>query len=320
MKISYNWLKTIIPLTQTAEEISESLTMCGLEVESIEQTNTVQGDLSALIVGQILDILPHPNADKLQLTQVQINENTVLPIVCGAKNIAVGQKVVVAPVGATLYPMGHEPFKIKSAKIRGEVSEGMICAEDEIGVGKSHEGIIVLSNDIEIGTKLSTLYQNESDQILEIAILPNRGDAISHLGLARELRALTGIRYQAPSVLSHDYRGNSELKIENNTPENCLRYTAVCLKNVKVAPSPQWLQSRLKAIGLNPINNVVDITNFIQHDIGQPLHAFDYAKINQKKMVIRMAEEGEKLATLDGVERTLMPDQLIIADGKIPMA
>lgn len=320
MKISYNWLKTIIPLTQTAEEISESLTMCGLEVESIEQTNTVKGDLTSLVVGQILNILPHPNADKLQLTQVQINENTVLPIVCGAKNIATGQKVVVAPVGATLYPIGHEPFKIKSAKIRREVSEGMICAEDEIGVGKSHDGVIVLPNDIEIGTKLSTLYQNESDQILEIAILPNRGDAISHLGLARELTALTGIRYQAPSAQSLDYRGNSELKIENNTPENCLRYTAVCLKNIKVAPSPQWLQSRLKAIGLNPINNVVDITNFIQHDLGQPLHAFDYAKIYQKKIVIRMAEEGEKMTTLDGIKRILTPDQLIIADGKNPVA
>jgi phenylalanyl-tRNA synthetase beta chain len=320
MKISYNWLKTLIPLIQSAEEISESLTMTGLEVEHIDEYNSVSGDLSNLIVGEILTINTHPNADKLQLTEVHIGDENILPIVCGAKNITVGQKVIIAPVGCTIYPKSHDPITIKKAKIRGEISEGMICAEDEIGLGESHDGIMVLPIDTPVGTMVDTLFQNNSDQILEIAILPNRGDAISHLGLARELKAITGIKYIKPSANSHDYRGKFDVKIDNQSQENCKRYTSVCLKNVNVTASPEWLQIRLKAIGLKPINNVVDISNYIQHHIGQPLHAFDYHKIEGGNIVVRNAYDGEKIILLDSTEVTLNKSHLVIADSKKPLA
>ncbi len=320
MKISYNWLQTLIQTDLSLDELCHELTMSGLEVEHVVKQESIKGGLRGLVVGEVLEKSKHPNADKLSLTKVNIGNGEALPIVCGAPNIAAGQKVVVAPVGTTIYPNSGEAFKIKKAKIRGEESKGMICAEDEIGLGSSHDGVIVLDSHLKVGTKLEDLYEIDIDHEIEIAIIPNRGDAISHLGVAREIQAITGKKYRKPGTVTFDARGPERVDIEIKDAEACPRYEGISLINVHVEPSPDWLTQRLLSIGLNPINNVVDITNYIQHEIGQPIHAFDLDEIEGKQVVVRRAEKGEKLTTLDGEERELGTDNLVIANAENPMA
>ena len=314
MKISYNWLKTLIDPKLSLEELCEKLTMSGLEVEHITPIESIKGGLKDLVVGEVIEKSKHPNADKLSLTKVTTGSGEALSIVCGAPNVEVGQKVVVAPVGCTIHPLKSESFEIKKAKIRGELSEGMLCAEDEIGLGESHNGILVLPKETKIGLPLKELYKIESDYQIEIAIIPNRGDAISHLGVAREIQALTGVRYKQPGTTSFDARGQHRVDIEIADNVACPRYGGISMKDVKVGPSSELLQKRLKSIGLNPINNIVDITNYIQHEIGQPMHAFDLDKIEGKKIIVRKANKDETLITLDEVERKLSEDHLVIAD------
>lgn len=319
MKISYNWLKQLINIDLSLEEVCEKLTMSGLEVEHIIETESIKGGLKDLIVGEVISKTKHPNADSLNLTTVEVGKGDLLSIVCGAKNVEVGQKVVVAPIGTTIHTT-TDSFKIKKAKIRGEVSEGMICAEDEIGLGSDHDGILVLDNHIKAGTPLTDLFEVDTDQQIEIAIIPNRGDAISHLGVARELQALTGIKYKKPTVEKIDARGSMRVDISIDNLQACPRYAGITISSVEVKDSPDWLKKRLKSIDLKPINNIVDISNFIQHEIGQPLHVFDYDKIQDHKIIPRFAKSGEKLTTLDGEDRDLSENHFIIADSTQPLA
>ena len=319
MKISYNWLKQLINIDLPLEEVCEKLTMSGLEVEHIIETESIKGGLKNLIVGEVMSKTKHPNADSLNLTTVDIGKEDLLSIVCGAKNVAVGQKVVVAPIGTKIYTES-DSFKIKKAKIRGEVSEGMICAEDEIGLGLNHDGILVLNNQIKTGTPLTDLYDVETDQQIEIAIIPNRGDAISHLGLARELQALTGVKYKKPTIEKIDARGSMRVDVTIKDLKACPRYAGITLSSIEVKESPEWLKKRLLSIDLKPINNIVDISNFIQHEIGQPLHVFDYDKIQESKITTRFAQPGEKIITLDGEERALNENHLVVADSSQPIA
>ena len=319
MKISYNWLKQLINIDLSLEEVCEKLTMSGLEVEHIIETESIKGGLKDLIVGEVISKIKHPNADSLNLTTVEVGKGDLLSIVCGAKNVEVGQKVVVAPIGTTIHTT-TDSFKIKKAKIRGEVSEGMICAEDEIGLGSDHDGILVLDNHIKAGTPLTDLFEVDTDQQIEIAIIPNRGDAISHLGVARELQALTGTKYKKPTVEKIDARGSMRVDISIDNLQACPRYAGITISSVEVKDSPDWLKKRLKSIDLKPINNIVDISNFIQHEIGQPLHVFDYDKIQDHKIIPRFAKSGEKLTTLDGEDRDLSENHFIIADSTQPLA
>ena len=319
MKISYNWLKQLINIDLPLEEVCEKLTMSGLEVEHIIETESIKGGLKNLIVGEVMSKTKYPNADSLNLTTVDIGKEDLLSIVCGAKNVAVGQKVVVAPIGTKIYTES-DSFKIKKAKIRGEVSEGMICAEDEIGLGSNHDGILVLNNQIKTGTPLTDLYDVETDQQIEIAIIPNRGDAISHLGLARELQALTGVKYKKPTIEKIDARGSMRVDVTIKDLKACPRYAGITLSSIEVKESPEWLKKRLLSIDLKPINNIVDISNFIQHEIGQPLHVFDYDKIQESKITTRFAQPGEKIITLDGEERALNENHLVVADSSQPIA
>lgn len=319
MKISYNWLSQFIPLDLSLEEVCEKLTMSGLEVEHIIQTESIKGGLKGLVVGKVISKVKHPNADKLNLTTVDIGQENLLSIVCGAANVGVGQTVVVAPIGTTIHaPSGS--FDIKKAKIRGEVSEGMICAEDEIGLGDHHEGILVLDDHHKAGTPLTDIYKIETDHQIEIAIIPNRGDAISHLGVARELQALTGTKYKKPTLEQIDARGSMRVNITISDQKACPRYAGITITGVDVKESPDWLKQHLRSIDLTPINNIVDISNYIQHEIGQPLHIFDYDSIEGQHITPRFAHSGEKLTTLDGVERELDERHFIIADKAKPLA
>ncbi|MBX9852350.1 MAG: phenylalanine--tRNA ligase subunit beta, partial [Cytophagaceae bacterium] len=320
MKISYNWLKQHIDLKEPAGEIANLLTRSGLEVESVEQFETVPGGFKGLVIGKVLTCEKHPGADKLKKTTVDIGNGVVVPIVCGASNVAEGQKVVVATVGTTLYPQNAEPFKISKAKIRGEVSEGMICAEDEIGLGNSHEGIIVLSTDLPTGTPASEFFRIETDEILEIGLTPNRADATSHFGVARDLRALLKRELKKDSADQFKVENKSnpvEVIVEDK--KACLRYSGLTITGVKVAESPDWLKNRLKAIGLSPINNIVDITNYILHDLGQPLHAFDLAKVSGKKVIVKTVAAGTEFITLDNIKRKLSATDLMICNADAPM-
>lgn len=320
MKISLNWLKKHIILTETPEEIEVLLTNCGLEVEDLYQTGNIKGDLNGLIVGHVIELNGHPNAERLKLAKVNIGSETPLNIVCGAPNIELGQKVVVATIGTTIYPVSGEPVTMKPAKIRGEVSEGMLCAEDEIGLGQSHAGLLILPENAEPGTPVKNYIKTDSDCILELGLTPNRGDAASHLGVARDLKAILNrplIPYHSNNVLSATTKGNIEVNIESASA--CGRYSGLLIKNVKVAPSPDWLKVALDKIGLGSINNIVDITNYIMHDIGQPMHAFD-ADTLSGGIVVRMSKVGESLTTLDKIERKLTGNELIIADHKNPLA
>lgn len=319
MKISYKWLNQFITLTETPEEVATKLTYSGLEVEAVELYEPFKGGLEGLVVGKVLECERIPETEKLHKTQVDIGNGTVLPIVCGAPNIKKGLTVVVAPSGTTLYPSdGGEPIKIKKGKIRGEVSEGMICAEDEIGLGGSHAGVIELPEEWAAGTAVAKVYKIESDHIFEIGLTPNRADAASHRGVARDLKALykRELKQQDVHTISN-VLPVAAVSIENK--EACPRYTGIVLKNVKVAASPEWLQFRLKSIGLNPINNVVDITNYVLHGWGQPMHAFDFDKVSGGKIIVRNAKKGETLLTLDGLNRTLTESDLVICNSSEPM-
>jgi phenylalanyl-tRNA synthetase beta chain len=315
MKISYNWLKQYIHIPESAEEIGQTLTGTGLEVESVEPFESVKGGLKGLVIGEVLTCGKHPNADKLSITTVDVGGANPLQIVCGAANVAAGQKVVVATVGTTVHPTKGEPFVIKSAKIRGEQSEGMICAEDEIGLGESHAGILVLDTKIANGTLATEFFNVQSDYVFEIGLTPNRADAASHLGVARDIKAAKKRELKWPSVdhFEVDYRSLTiPVSVENS--EACPRYSGVTISGIKVDESPDWLKNRLKSIGLTPINNVVDITNFVLHETGQPLHAFDADQIGGKKIIVKTLPAGTKFLTLDQKERTLAGSDLMICD------
>lgn len=319
MKISYQWLKTLIPLTESPEEIGQKLTQAGLEVESIEAFQPFKGGLEGLVIGEVISCEKHPDADRLSCTKVDVGAEALLDIVCGAPNVAAGQKVVVAMVGATLYPTEGEPFTIKKSKIRGAASEGMICAEDEIGLGASHAGIMVLDTDLPNGTQAAKYFNLESDAVFEIGLTPNRVDAASHHGVARDLKVLLGRNIKFPE-LADLQAGNCPVKVRIDEPELCPRYVGVVMDGVQVGSSPDWMKRRLEAIGLSPINNIVDATNFVLHELGHPLHAFDLKEIKGKNIVVRLAKDGEKMATLDGVERTFTNQDLLIADAERPLA
>jgi len=323
MNISYNWLKRYIALQDDAETVAKILTSIGLEVGTVETVETIRGGLKGLVVGEVLSCEPHPNSDHLHVTKVNIGEGEPLPIVCGAPNVAAGQKVIVATIGTVLYD-GEESFTIKKGKLRGEESWGMICAEDEIGVGTDHAGIIVLPADTPVGLPAREYYQVEDDTIIEVDITPNRSDAASHYGVARDLYAYyrshqnNQITLNKPSVEAFDQIKikNEELKINVfvDAPEACPRYSGVSIKGVTIKESPEWLKNSLLAIGLRPINNVVDVTNFVLHECGQALHAFDADKIHGNEIHVRLARQGEKFTTLDGVEREMDARDLMIAN------
>ncbi len=338
MCISLDWLKTLIPTDKPAAEIGALLTGSGLEVESAEELESIPGGLRGVVLGTVLTCAPHPDADKLSLTTVDVGDDTPRQIVCGAPNVAAGQRVVVALEGAMLHPAQGEPFKIKKSKIRGAASEGMICAEDEIGLGQSHAGIIVLTTELPNGTPAADYFGLGSDTVYEIGLTPNRADAASHYGVARELRALLRQPCHLPDVsafedivenvvkfrklqLLNSGTPSEQISVKIEDTDACPRYAGLLLENVQVGPSPEWLQRRLRSIGLSPINNVVDVTNFVLHELGQPLHAFDADQITGGRIRVKRAEAGEKFVTLDGVERTLKAEDLVIADAHgAPMA
>jgi phenylalanyl-tRNA synthetase beta chain len=315
MTISYNWLKDYIDIPESAEDLGKILTSTGLEVEHVDPFETVKGGLKGLVIGEVLTCAKHPNADKLSLTTVDVGGERSLPIVCGAPNVAAGQKVVVALPGTTVYPSKGEPFTIKSAKIRGEVSEGMICAEDEIGLGESHAGIMVLNTTAKNGTPASTFFDIQSDYTIEIGLTPNRVDAASHLGVARDIKASQNRDVRWPSVDSFRVNNTSlPIAVEVKNTEACPRYSGVTLTGVTVKESPAWLKNRLLAIGLTPINNIVDITNYVLHETGQPLHAFDADAIKGNKVIVKTMSAGTKFITLDNKERTLTTNDLMICN------
>lgn len=316
MKISINRLKDFIQLEHSPEEIADLLTGSGLEVEGIELFESIKGGLQGVVIGEVLTCEKHPNADKLSITTVDTGES-VVPIVCGAPNVSKGQKVVVAKEGCMLYPVTGEPFEIKKAKIRGEVSQGMICAEDEIGIGESHAGIMVLDTDLPNGTPAAEYFKVIRDHVLEIGLTPNRADAASHLGVARDLKALLKRETCLPSVEEFKVDNTSRnIPVEIESAEDCPRYAGLTISNIKVGPSPEWLQNYLRALDLEPINNIVDITNFILHDLGQPLHAFDADKISGGKIIVKKLPKGSPFVTLDDKERKLSGEELMICDEK----
>ena len=325
MTISYQWLSKYLPVNVLPTKLSEILTSLGLEVESMTEYQSVKGGLKGLLVGEIRTCVKHPEADKLSITTVNIGEAIDLQIVCGANNVAVGQKVVVAPVGCTIYPTNGQPITLKKAKIRGEISEGMICAEDEIGLGDAHDGILVLAQETTVGTALTSIFPSHDDHIYEIGLTPNRMDAMSHLGVARDVCAWMSYHENPASVISplpdpHLLTATGcgiEVKLEAGLA--CQRYSGIMINGIRVNESPQWLRESLKSIGIKPINNIVDITNFILHETGQPLHAFDADKITGKQIRVRMAQAGSLFTTLDGKERKLDENDLVIADSQSPL-
>jgi phenylalanyl-tRNA synthetase beta chain len=321
MKISYNWLEEFIHDLPSAERLSAILTAVGLEVEKLEKFEEIKGSLNGLIVGEVLECAKHPQADKLQVTKVDVG-NDNLQIVCGATNISVGQKVVVAPVGCIISPVNAEHFTIKKATIRGVESYGMICAEDEIGIGNNHEGILVLPGETKTGSSVSDYFKPYTDWIFEIGLTPNRMDAMSHFGVAKDVYAYLlyhdrkDVKLQSP--FSNGFRAgdsNSPVDVIIENSEACQRYAGVTIANIQVRPSPAWMQSKLKAIGLRPINNIVDITNYILHEAGQPLHAFDADEIKGNKILVKNLPEGTLFVTLDGKERKLHAEDLMICNG-----
>ncbi|GAL81348.1 phenylalanine--tRNA ligase subunit beta [Algibacter lectus] len=325
MKISYNWLKQFLNTDWTPEQTSELLTDLGLEVEGIEAYQSVKGGLEGVVVGEVLTCVKHPNADKLNITTVDIGLDGPVQIVCGAPNVAAGQKVPVATIGTTLYSEEGEAWTIKKGKIRGEESFGMICAEDELGLGKSHDGILVLDETLKVGTPAADIFDIENDQVFEIGLTPNRADAMSHYGTARDLKAGliqkdVNLELITPSVSAfHVENRTLKMDIDVQDKELAPRYCGVTISGIKVQESPTWLQHRLKAIGLSPINNIVDATNYVLHELGQPLHAFDAAKIAGNKVEVKTLPAGTKFTTLDGVERELHEDDLMICDAEKPM-
>jgi phenylalanyl-tRNA synthetase beta chain len=323
MTISYNWLSEYLPVKIEPEKLSKILTSIGLEVEGMEKYEAVKGGLQGLVIGEVLECHPHPNADKLSVTRVRIGSGEPLSIVCGAPNVAVGQKVIVAPVGATIYPLKAEPVTMKVAKIRGVESHGMICAEDEIGLGSGHAGIMVLPHEAKTGMAASAWFHPYTDLLIEIGLTPNHMDAMSHLGVARDVCAWLSLhenkeyRPRLPSLSTFRTGNNSlpiQVRIENTTA--CQRYSGISIKGITVRESPQWMQDKLKAIGIRPINNVVDSTNFVLHEMGQPLHAFDVAAIKGGQVIVKNLPEGSLFTTLDGKERRLSSEDLMICNAE----
>jgi phenylalanyl-tRNA synthetase beta chain len=320
MKISYKWLQQFIKTSKTPEELSLILTNIGLEVESLDKVQTVPGGLEGLVIGFVKDCQQHPNADRLKVTRVDIGTGEDIQIVCGANNVAAGQKVVVAPVNTTVYPTTGEPFKINKSKIRGEVSEGMICAEDEIGLGHDHDGIMELNVDAKIGSLAKDYFNLQDDFVFEIGLTPNRADAASHLGVARDLAAYLKIPVIMPDLSGFKVQ-NQDLNIQVvvEDTEASPRYTSLTISGISVKESPDWLKDRLNAIGVRPINNVVDVTNFVLHELGQPLHAFDADAITGNKVLVKKLADGKLFRTLDDVERKLSADDLMICNAEEPM-
>jgi phenylalanyl-tRNA synthetase beta chain len=321
MKISYNWLKQFLQVDWEAIKVGELLTDLGLEVEGIETKESIKGGLKGIVVGEVLTCIQHPNADRLKITSVNIGSGDPIQIVCGAPNVATGQKVPVATIGTTLFDDNGQGFKIKKGKIRGEESHGMICAEDELGLGKGHDGILVLNSDIKVGTSGAEVFNIETDEVFEIGLTPNRSDAMSHFGVARDLKA--GLLQQdvnleliSPSVSDfHVNERTLRIDVEVQNKDLIPRYCGITITDVEVKDSPEWIQNRLKSIGLIPKNNIVDITNYVLHELGQPLHAFDAQKIKGNKILVKNLAEGTKFKTLDSIERELSSEDIMICDG-----
>ena len=312
MRISINWLKDILPTSVDAQEIADRLSVSGLEVEHLEEWQSLKGGLKGFVIGEVLTCVQHPNADKLKLTTVNIGSGDALNIVCGAPNVAAGQKVVVATVGTEIHMKGKDSFVITKSKIRGEVSEGMLCAEDEMGMGTNHDGILVLPSDSVVGMSAADYFGIENDTVIEIGLTANRGDAASHLGVARDLAGLLGLSVPQKDILQLPESGLKEaITVENG--DLCERYFGIKIEGVKIAASPIWLQNRLKAIDIEPKNNVVDATNYILHSVGQPVHAFDADQL-AGNIEVRLANEGEKILLLDGSEKELSSQDIVIAD------
>lgn len=320
MKISYNWLKQFIHTDKSPEELSQILTGIGLEVESLETVQAIPGGLEGLVIGYVKERVQHPNADRLSVTKVDVGNGEDLQVVCGAPNVAAGQKVVVATVGITVHPLTGEPFKINKSKIRGEVSEGMICAEDEVGLGKSHDGIMILDADAQVGSLAKDYFKLNDDYLFEIGLTPNRADAASHLGTARDIAAFLKMGIIKPDVSAfkvdnHDL--HIDVVVEN--ADACQRYSGVTISGVEVKESPKWLKEKLAVIGIRTINNVVDVTNYVLHGLGQPLHSFDADAIKGGKIIVKTGLEGTVFKTLDDVERKLSADDLMICNAEEPM-
>ena len=324
MKISNNWLKQFLKTNLSIEEISVLLTDLGLEVEETQHFESIKGGLKGVVVGEVLSCEKHPNADRLKITEVKIGDEEVVPIVCGAPNVAKGQKVLVAMVGSSLSMENGTSLKISKSKIRGEVSMGMICAEDELGLGESHDGIMILDKSLNPGTEAATLFELEEDYVFEIGLTPNRADAMSHMGVARDLKAICMLKkipfeWTIPETsLFHVDNNQSLIPIDVKDSIKCSQYYGLTISGITVAPSPTWLQNRLKSIGIGPINNVVDVTNYILHDLGQPLHAFDSQKI-KKEIIIKTCSDKTSFTTLDGVKRELDSEDLMICDSEKPL-
>jgi phenylalanyl-tRNA synthetase beta chain len=324
MKISYNWLKQFLKIDAPSEDISNILTDLGLEVEIVEKYQSVKGGLEGVVVGQVLTCEKHPDADRLKVTTVDLGDGIPVQIVCGASNVATGQKVPVATIGTKLFDKEGIEFEIKKGKIRGQESHGMICAEDELGLGTSHDGIMILDENLKPGTPVSKVFNIENDEVFEIGLTPNRADAMSHMGVARDLRAgllqkNASLELITPSVSKFKI-DKRILKIDVDVKDSLLapRYCGVTISGITIKPSPDWLQNRLKVIGLTPKNNVIDVTNYVLHELGQPLHAFDAAKINGK-IAVKTVAAGTKFVTLDDIERTLHEEDLMICDDKGPL-
>ena len=324
MKISYNWLKQFIKIDWKSEETAALLTDLGLEVEIVDKYQSVKGGLEGIVVGHVLTCIQHPDADRLKITTVDLGTGIPVQIVCGASNVAAGQKVPVATIGTVLYDKEGVAFTIKKGKIRGQESHGMICAEDELGLGEGHDGIMVLDDELVPGTLAATVFKIENDEVFEIGLTPNRADAMSHLGTARDLRAGmiqngTNVELITPSVSNFRVdKRTLKIDIDVKEPKLAPRYCGVTISGIEVKASPAWLQNRLKAIGLSPKNNIVDVTNYVLHELGQPLHAFDASKINGK-IIVQTLPTGTKFVTLDDVERTLHEEDLMICDEKGPL-
>ena len=322
MKISYSWLKQFLQLEWEATKVGALLTDLGLEVEGIETKESVKGSLNGVVVGKVISCTQHPNADRLKITKVDLGDGSPVQIICGAPNVAVGQKVPVATIGTVLYDANGDGFKIKKGKIRGEESHGMICAEDELGLGSDHNGIMVLGSKIEVGTPAAEVFNIETDHVFEIGLTPNRADAMSHFGVARDLRAgliQHGMNLELISPSVSDFHVNErklrvEVEVENK--EHATRYCGISITDVEIKEAPEWIQNRLKAIGITPKNNVVDITNYVRHELGQPLHAFDAKHIKGNKVVVKTLASGTKFTTLDEVERELHEDDIMICDAE----